>query len=374
MSVFWYGFAAIIAVGSTVKVIISLVEMRRRHRHREAENRYRSAMLAQQRTEMLRQRNYRKTMLALAQTGNGSLEKLALQGAATNQQVEMLVSWFQGGRVELGVDSGGPPLSPPPADGSSSRPPPTAPPQQKGDGRPDPIEELLARGPNLFGLFDKGEAGNLWNFTVLWHSLHGRRSDGKPPAAAELGSSLYVAGPESGAHECDGSSRRPPLAAASRPKRGAEKLRHGEPKKRRPMETELERLCLKYRITARSVYGAADPWPDEWAGRKCHPWTVTLSWRGPQGKSKEPIMITVSFFQGPAHEHPPTAADVLGSLLLDASAEGVGFEDWCTDLGYDSDSTKAARTYRECLLLALKVRAFLGNDQALIDELRAAEH
>jgi len=143
------------------------------------------------------------------------------------------------------------------------------------------------------------------------------------------------------------------------------------------MLTELERLCRKYQIDADSVHGATEPWPDQWEGQECRPWTVTLRWygKGGQRRSKQkPRTLTVSFFQGMGHDREPTAADVLSGLLLDAQAEGSKFEDWCDDLGYDSDSKKAARTYRECLRLARRVRAFLGNDQALIDELRAAEH
>jgi hypothetical protein len=142
--------------------------------------------------------------------------------------------------------------------------------------------------------------------------------------------------------------------------------------------TDLERLCHKYGIIADCVYGAAEPWPDEWQGRECHPWTVTLSWYGPQGKrssKQKQLTITVSFFQGAAHENEPTAADVLSSLLVDAAVEDYSsFEDWCTDLGYDPDSRKAHRTYRGCLRMAPRVRAFCGNDDAVLAELRDAEH
>ena len=144
------------------------------------------------------------------------------------------------------------------------------------------------------------------------------------------------------------------------------------------MMTELERLCRKYGITAESVAGAAEPWPDEWQGRECHAWTVTLSWYGPEGKRhsrQKPLTITVSFFQGVAHENKPTPADVLSSSLVDASVEDYGtFEEWCAELGYKTDSRKAARTYRECMKKAPRVRAFCCNDDAVLNELRDAEH
>jgi hypothetical protein len=44
----------------------------------------------------------------------------------------------------------------------------------------------------------------------------------------------------------------------------------------------------------------------------------------------------------------PCAANVLHSLLLDASAVGQSFESWCNDLGYDTDSRKAFDTYTAC--------------------------
>lgn len=46
---------------------------------------------------------------------------------------------------------------------------------------------------------------------------------------------------------------------------------------------------------------------------------------------------------------PPTAADVLYSLLSDSEARNQSFADWCADLGYDSDSIKALNTYNACV-------------------------
>ncbi len=44
----------------------------------------------------------------------------------------------------------------------------------------------------------------------------------------------------------------------------------------------------------------------------------------------------------------PCAADVLYSLLLDASARDECFADWCDNHGFDSDSIKALNTYNAC--------------------------
>ena len=70
----------------------------------------------------------------------------------------------------------------------------------------------------------------------------------------------------------------------------------------------------------------------------------------------------------------PDGADILWCLLSDASALDCGtFEEWASDLGYDTDSRKAEKTYRACLAIGLALRAALGNDElAALQELAAA--
>lgn len=59
----------------------------------------------------------------------------------------------------------------------------------------------------------------------------------------------------------------------------------------------------------------------------------------------------------------PDAADVLYSLVQDASVIDYGsFESWASEFGYDTDSRKAEKTYRDCLEIALKLRNGLGDD------------
>lgn len=58
----------------------------------------------------------------------------------------------------------------------------------------------------------------------------------------------------------------------------------------------------------------------------------------------------------------PDPCDVLSCLALDAGVlDAGGFEYWASDLGYDPDSRKAEAIYRECLEIALKLRAGLGD-------------
>jgi hypothetical protein len=57
----------------------------------------------------------------------------------------------------------------------------------------------------------------------------------------------------------------------------------------------------------------------------------------------------------------PTLADVLHCLILDSSALNEDFENWCSELGYDTDSRKALATYELCRTQGKKVRALLGD-------------
>lgn len=52
----------------------------------------------------------------------------------------------------------------------------------------------------------------------------------------------------------------------------------------------------------------------------------------------------------------PEALDVLYSLFIDASIARESFEDWCADLGYDTDSRQALETYLACQESGVKLR------------------
>lgn len=53
--------------------------------------------------------------------------------------------------------------------------------------------------------------------------------------------------------------------------------------------------------------------------------------------------------------HAPHVAGVLHSVILDSSACGQSFDDWCADYGYDSDSRRALQTYLACQENAAKL-------------------
>lgn len=92
---------------------------------------------------------------------------------------------------------------------------------------------------------------------------------------------------------------------------------------------------------------------DEWMRSASH-WRCTFR----KGKKR----LTSYFSQGSAIAREPSAADVLDSLASDAGCVTGSFEDFCSDLGYDSDSRKAERTYKICKRYATKLEQFLGSE------------
>ena len=67
----------------------------------------------------------------------------------------------------------------------------------------------------------------------------------------------------------------------------------------------------------------------------------------------------------------PDLADVLYLLASNASAiDSPTYEDWASEIGYDSDSRNGEAIYRACLEIGLKLRAALGDK--VLSELREA--
>jgi hypothetical protein len=65
----------------------------------------------------------------------------------------------------------------------------------------------------------------------------------------------------------------------------------------------------------------------------------------------------------------PTLEDILYSLTLDATAKNFStFESWASDLGFDTDSRSAEKTYLDCQKTAQALIKILGNEEKL-DEL-----
>lgn len=92
-----------------------------------------------------------------------------------------------------------------------------------------------------------------------------------------------------------------------------------------------------------------NPDMDHW---KCKLWFVGQKRTG----------MTTYFSMGVGHNGAePTAPEVLSCLASDAAGIEQDFESWASDLGYDTDSRKAERTYQACQRLSEKLKRFLGD-------------
>jgi hypothetical protein len=116
------------------------------------------------------------------------------------------------------------------------------------------------------------------------------------------------------------------------------------------MSITLKARIARDNVRAESVMTGKPAWADFGANW----YSVTLK-RGRR-------TLTVPFGMGEALTGDPTAEDVLGCLLSDASSADQPFENWADDYGYDTDSRKAKQTYRQVQAQTAKLRRFLGDD------------
>jgi hypothetical protein len=77
------------------------------------------------------------------------------------------------------------------------------------------------------------------------------------------------------------------------------------------------------------------------------------------------------WYRNPKAPIAPSVADVLHSLVSDGMSAQSEFEDWCCELGYDSDSRKAYATYQECQTTLCKLVAMFGAD---LQRLEGVDH
>jgi hypothetical protein len=87
-----------------------------------------------------------------------------------------------------------------------------------------------------------------------------------------------------------------------------------------------------------------------------HHWRVTLKRKNPRRQ------FTLFFSQGYGIQHDPTAEGVLECLISDSSGIDQPFDNWASDLGYDTDSRKAEKTYKAVQVQTKKLQQFLGDD------------
>ena len=80
-----------------------------------------------------------------------------------------------------------------------------------------------------------------------------------------------------------------------------------------------------------------------------------------RGKGPERMMI-VYFSKGSGLRGHPNVCEVLDCLASDASFAADTFENFCSDLGYNTDSIKDLETYNTIQKQTKELRTLLGND------------
>ena len=118
----------------------------------------------------------------------------------------------------------------------------------------------------------------------------------------------------------------------------------------------LEDLCIKHNVTLSTVQipCRTEPWDDLPDPIQRPHWHVVVyvkgvrMWAGEYSHGEGRKIVTSRHYErwAPAK---PKVHDVVASLFSDARGADEPFEAWCDDLGYDSDSRKAFKTYEVCV-------------------------
>jgi hypothetical protein len=141
---------------------------------------------------------------------------------------------------------------------------------------------------------------------------------------------------------------------------------------RRQMREVMKGRKVKTRVSRSSysteypfISGGKSPWPH---------FSYQVSFASPTGKLSTPYRMGASreeqrtwdkmageYVARPARA--PIAEEVLGTLCADASeAHNHSFEDWASNLGYDTDSRRAERIYLQCCASFHDLAHMLGED------------
>lgn len=73
--------------------------------------------------------------------------------------------------------------------------------------------------------------------------------------------------------------------------------------------------------------------------------------------------LVVQYSQGPAHMGMPTREEVLQSIMQDIAYADYEFEDFCIEMGYDTDSRTAERIYNAVVEQNEVVQAMFAADE-----------
>lgn len=115
----------------------------------------------------------------------------------------------------------------------------------------------------------------------------------------------------------------------------------------------IAQFIKAHRITMSCEW--ADRNPNMSNSRNMDHWKCTLKRAGRR--------MTVPFSQGFGHNgKEPRIESVLSCMASDsASIDNACYEDWCRNLGYDTDSRTAERTYKACEHQSARLKRFLGD-------------
>ncbi len=98
-------------------------------------------------------------------------------------------------------------------------------------------------------------------------------------------------------------------------------------------------------------------------------WVKMQQHESETGKKALVTHIGTSQIRSNGDIQPPKIEDILYSLILDSDVlDYSSYGEWCSNFGYDEDSRKGEKIYHDCLAIALKMRAGLGDK--LVTELR----
>lgn len=116
---------------------------------------------------------------------------------------------------------------------------------------------------------------------------------------------------------------------------------------------------------------------DSW---ECFSWLVTINGQtfqyftglghatkalGLYNERKPKDLIKKVIKESNLYVHVPKLRDVLHSIASDASLAQDSFDDFCSNLGYDTDSRKALETYLACQDNGVKLRKALKSHDAV---------
>lgn len=129
--------------------------------------------------------------------------------------------------------------------------------------------------------------------------------------------------------------------------------------------TETEKKFSDYLETVGFNYSVeykGEQTRDNW---KCDAWVFTIKGQG----------FGFDYYTGLGNRKAnkpskPQIAGLLYSIIMDGIACDMTFEDWCGDLGYDTDSRKALETYLLCQSNSAKYKKIFKPEQrAIIEEI-----